>query len=165
MIQLKLSWKKTPRITVYDLSFLCHSPGSGMKRCLLIYPTVVMSYRSTHHKVPAWDIFPVVLGEVYYYFFSPAKERGSWEGNLKVSVLHPPYTISVVAAIRDYCNVSLARRGERAGAACEANLLKALAPNFTTADTGKHSITVLWSTRLPSQSKGSSTLSSVSLRT
>lgn len=95
------------------------------------------------------------------YFFFLAKDRGCWEGNSRVSVLHSPYAISVVAGIclgfsavvRDYCSISLVRRGERAGAACEANLLKVLAPNFTSADAGKHTVTVLWSTRLPSQSK------------
>lgn len=101
-----------------------------MKCWLLMYPTVVTSYQSTHGTAPPQDIFPVVLGEVYFFF--PAKDRGCWEWNSRVSVLHSPHTTSVVAVIclsfsavvRDFCNISLARRGERAGAACEANLLK-----------------------------------------
>lgn len=43
---------------------------------------------------------------------------------------------------------------ERAGA-CKANIPKALAPNFTSADAGKHSVTVLWSIRLPLQTEDS----------
>lgn len=89
------------------------------------------------------------------YFFFLAKYRGCWEENSRVSVLCFPYTVSAVvviclgfsAVVRDSCSVSQLRRGDRAGAACEGHPLKALAPNFTCADAGKHSLTVLWSTR------------------
>lgn len=144
-----------------------------MKHCLFIHSAVVRSYQRTLSTAPAWEVFPVVLGEAGWSFF-PAKERSCQEWNSRVSVLHSAYTISVVAVnclsfsavARVYCSISVARRGQRAGAACEANLLKALAPNFTSADAGKHSVTFLWSTRLPSQARlGSGTPSSMSLST
>lgn len=114
--------------------------------------------------------FPCCVGRGLYFFAS--QRQGCWEGNSRVSVLHFPYTISTVAVIclsfldvvRDYWR---RKRGggegemeewtekeeRRAGARCKANLIKALAPNFTSSHADKHSVIVLWSTMLPLQSE------------
>lgn len=62
--------------------------------------------------------FPCCVRRHLYFF--PSRRQGCWEGNSRVSVLHSPYTISVVAVIcfsfsavvRDYCSISLKERGD-----------------------------------------------------